>query len=217
MSNIAGKAYAMNLLTPITELAADFNKVVFLGLRIPFFKEQLNGLLTLSMIHYARWTIVRAREFPRLSDEQPKEELSYNYMFFFSNFNGSWAQYVDSFSAAIPEGLNSLWRDNVGWPKAVPQQPFHRYVNDNQLWTNHYYSAYPMAASNDIKAAQRVKNELRQLSAETRGDAPDAFSKKYQALLKRLQGDLGQMAETPIVSLAHQAVAEQCRLDEGLV
>ncbi len=31
MSNIAGKAYAMNLVTPLTELTADLNKVVFLG------------------------------------------------------------------------------------------------------------------------------------------------------------------------------------------
>lgn len=217
MSNIAGKAYAMNLVTPLTELTADFNKVVFFGLRIPLFKDKLRGLLTLSMIHYARWSIVRPSEFPRVSDAQPVEELSYNYMFFFSNFNGSWAQYVDSFSAAIPEGLDSLWHDNIGWPNAVPQQPFHRYVNDNQLWTNHYYSAYPMAASNDVKAAQNVKEELREFIEDTLQDGPEQFLGKYHALLKRLQDSLSCMAETPIVSLAHQAVVEQCRADEGIV
>ena len=219
MSNIAGKAYAMNLLTPLTEFTADFNKVVFLGLQIPipFVKGKLSGLVTLSMIHYARWTIVRPCEFPRLSDQQPEEDLNYNYMFFFSNFNGSWAQYVDSFSAAIPDGLNSLWHDNIGWPGAVPEQPFHRYVNENQLWTNHYYSAYPMAASNDVKASQRVRDELRQFVNDSRGDKPEQFAKKYHALLKRLQDSLSCMAETPIVSLAHQAVVEQCRADEGIV
>ncbi len=160
---------------------------------------------------------MRPSEFPRISDEQPAEELNYNYMFFFSNFNGSWAQYVDSFSAAIPDGLNSLWHGNIGWPQAVPQQPFHRYVNDNQLWTNHYYSAYPMAASNDVKAAQRVKDELRQFIDDTQADGPEHFLKKYQALLTSLQSCLSCMTETPIVSLAHQAVAEQCRADEGVV
>jgi len=217
MSNIAGKAYAMNLLTPLTELTADLNKVVFWGLELPLFDGELKGLVTLSMIHYARWSIVRPSEFPRVSDAQPVEELKYNYMFFFSNFNGSWAQYVDSFSAAIPDGLNSLWRNNIGWPKAAPQQPFHRYVNDNQLWTNHYYSAYPMAASNDVKAAQRVKDELRQLTVDTAQDDPAVFLQKYHALLKSLQGSLSCMEETPIVSLAHQAVSEQCRADQHLV
>jgi hypothetical protein len=217
MSNIAGKAYAMNLVTPLTELTADLNKVVFFGLKVPLFKEKLNGLLTLSMIHYARWSIVRPREFPRLSDEQPEEELAYNYMFFFSNFNGSWAQYVDSFSAAIPSGLDSLWHNNIGWPGAVPESPFHRYVNDNQLWTNHYYSAYPMAASNDVKAASRVKAALLEFIAETSGDSPEAFSNKYNLMLTQLQDCLSCMAETPIVSLAHQAVLEQCRADANLV
>jgi len=219
MSNIAGKAYAMNLVTPLTELTADFNKVVFLGLKIPipFVQNKLSGLITLSMIHYARWSIVRPSEFPRVSEEQPVEDLNYNYMFFFSNFNGSWAQYVDSFSAAIPDGLNSLWHDNVGWPKAVPEQPFHRYVNDNQLWTNHYYSAYPMASSNDVKAARRVQDALLKFVADIQGDGPDPFAHKYRALLLSLQDSLSCMAETPIVSLAHQAVVEQCRADAGVV
>ena len=214
MSNIAGKAYAMNLVTPLTEFTTDINKAVFLALETPFFEDRLKGLLTLSMIHYARWSIVRDSEFPRVTDDQPVEELNYNYMFFFSNFNGSWAQYVDSFSAAIPDGLNSLWHDNIGWPNAVPQQPFHRYVNDNQLWTNHYYSAYPMAASNDVKAARHVKDELRKFIDETSRDEPEQFSKKYNRLLKSLQDSLSCMAETPIVSLAHEAVVEQCRAEE---
>ena len=217
MSNIAGKAYAMNLVTPLTELTADLNKVVFFGLKIPLFKEKLNGLVTLSMIHYARWSIVRPSEFPHLGGAQPEEDLEYNYMFFFSNFNGSWAQYVDSFSAAIPEGLNSLWKDNIGWPFAVPQAPFHRYINDNQLFTNHYYSAYPMAASNDIKAASRVKAELLDLISDSERDSAETFQKKYDRMLIRLQDCLSCMAETPIVSLAHEAVLEQCRADENLV
>lgn len=210
MSNIAGKAYAMNLLTPLTWFWSAFNQFIFFVLRSGHF---LSGLLQLSMIHYARWVILNERDFPRLSHKQPRESLHYRYMFFFSNFNGSWAQYVDSFSAAIPSGLNSLWRRNIGWPKAAPQQPFHRYVNENQLWTNHYYSAYPMAASNDVKEAQKVKTELRDFVSRTQGSSPEAFAAQYAALLKRLQGSLSQMAETPIVSLAAQAVEERRRRD----
>jgi hypothetical protein len=211
MSNIAGKAYAMNLLTPLTWFWSAFNQFIFFALRVTGWF--VSGLVQLSMIHYARWVIVSPTEFPRLSHKQPREQLGYRYMFFFSNFNGSWTQYVDSFSVAIPSGLNSLWRRNIGWPKAAPQQPFHRYVNNNQLWTNHYYSAYPMAASNDVKAAKEVKTELRSFVERTARATPEQFSTEYVAMLKKLQGSLSQMAETPIVSLAAQAVEERRRRD----
>lgn len=214
MSNIAGKAYAMSLVTPIRGLLRWANQLIFWAVDQPAFKDKLSGLLTLSMIHYARWVILSPRDFPRLAADQPREQLSYSYMLFFSNFNGSWEQYVDSFSAAIPSGLDLLWWQNVGWPQAVPEQPFHRYVNHNQIWTNHYYSAYPMAASNDVKAAARVRTGLLKLVQDTEQASPEVFMAAYHQLLKGLQHDLAALAPTPIVSLANQAVIERCRQDE---
>src|SRR5580698_320012 len=166
MSNIAGKAYAMNLLTPIKGAMVPINKLIFWVLGKPLFSGSLRGLLTLSLIHYARWVILRAKDFPRLDPSQPKEDLRYGYQLFFSNFNGNWEQYVDSFAAAIPSGLDALWFKNVGWPTAVPEQPFHAYVSDNQVWTDYYYNAYPMASSNDVKAAKSVKAALCELVAK---------------------------------------------------
>lgn len=209
MSNIAGKAYAMNLVTPIKGPMVAINKLVFWALGTPLFSSHLNGLLTLSMIHYARWVILRAKDFPRLSRKQPKEELRYGYMMFFSNFNGSWEQYVDSFSAAIPSGLDLLWYRNVGWPKSVPEQPFHRYVGYNQIWTDYYYNAYPMAASNDVKSAQRVKDKLVAMADATADATADEFMVAYRELLTDLQQDLSQMDASPIVSLAAEEVARR--------
>ena len=99
MSNIAGKAYAMNVITPIRWYMIWLNRLVFIiAARIP---ATLKGLKTLSLIHYARWVIIPRHKFPRLDKCQPKEDLNYSYMLFFSNFNGSWDQYVDSFTFAI--------------------------------------------------------------------------------------------------------------------
>lgn len=80
MSNIAGKAYAMNVVTPIRKRLTWLNKIIFWVGGTKFFKSGRAGLQTLSLIHYARWTIVN--KFPRLSEEQPREDLNYNYMFF---------------------------------------------------------------------------------------------------------------------------------------
>jgi len=207
MSNIAGKAYAMNLITPIRGLLVPLNKAIFWAVGTPLLKLSLRGLQTLSMIHYARWVILREHDFPHLSPDQPREKLRYGYMMFFSNFNGSWEQYVDSFAAAIPSGLNLLWFWNVGWPTAVPETPFHRYVEFNQIWTDYYYSAYPMAASNDVKSAQHVKQSLCDFVERTADSAPEEFLRQYHGLLKELQADLGMLAATPIVSLAAEEVA----------
>jgi hypothetical protein len=205
MSNIAGKAYAMNLVTPIR--VPLINKLIFWAVGMPLFERSLRGLQTLSMIHYARWVILRDRDFPRLSPLQPRERLRYGYTMFLSNFNGSWEQYVDSFAAAIPSGLNLLWFKNVGWPTAIPEQPFHRYVEFNQIWTDYYYNSYPLAASNDIKSAKIVKDKLSAFVRSTEDAAPEEFLREYHLLLKDLQSDLSLLAATPIVSLAAADVA----------
>ncbi|HEX7480470.1 MAG TPA: hypothetical protein VF331_21905 [Polyangiales bacterium] len=209
MSNIAGKAYAMNLVTPLQRWQTPVNRAAFWAVGTPLLAFSLRGLLTLSMIHYARWVFLRARDFPRLSDQQPEESLHYDYMLFLSNFNGSWAQYVDSFSVAIPSGLNLLWFMNVGWPKSVPQTRFHEYVTHNQVWSNHYYSAYPLAASNDVKAGSKVRKRLVDFVRQMRRGSAEHFAQNYGRMLRDLQGELSMMDVTPAVSTAAQAIADR--------
>jgi hypothetical protein len=158
--------------------------------------------MTLSLIHYARWVIVRRNQFPHLDKSQPKEDLKYAYMLFFSNFNGSWDQYVDSFTFSIPQGLDTFWKWNIRYPKSVPLTPFHKYIQYNQLETQHYYNAYPLAASNDVKSAKSVKAALMAFDKDAATGTDDEFMKRYRALLRGLQHDLGDMRPTPIVSMA---------------
>lgn len=210
MSNIAGKAYAMTLMTPIKRYRVWINKFIFWLAGLEFFKKiSFGGLLTLSLIHYARWVIIKPKQFPHLSPKQPREKLKYAYMFFFSNFNGSWTQYVDSFSMAIPSGLDLLWRKNVGWPNSVPETPFNAYVIKNQIWNNHYYNAYPMSSSNDVKSAKKVKEELLKLKKGLEGITASDFKKNYDQVLLDLQDDISRMSPTPVVSLANEAIEKR--------
>ena len=135
-------------------------------------------------------------------------------MLFFSNFNGSWAQYVDSFHMAIPNGLDLAWYKNVKYPKSVPLQPFHRYITYNQIWTNHYYNAYPMASSNDIKGSQALKDALQEFIGASAGDDPEQFKQRFEDLLLEQQGNLGLMEATPIVSLSADAVLKREEWEE---
>ena len=215
MSNIAGKSYAMNVITPIRWYTAWVNKVIFwFALKFPVV---LKGLITLSLIHYARFVIIGRRQFPNLDPSQPKEDLKYSYMLFFSNFNGSWEQYVDSFTFAIPSGLNLFWKWHIRYPKSVALTPFHNYIQYNQIETIHYYNAYPLAASNDVKSAKVVKSALIHFQQHA-PDASDAeFMTRYNALLRGLQHTLGDMHPTPIVSMSAYQVEHRQRRHERML
>jgi hypothetical protein len=211
MSNIAGKAYAMNVITPIRWYMTWVNKLIFwIAQKLP---STLKGLVTLSLIHYARWVIIGRNQFPHVDPSQPKENLHYSYMLFFSNFNGSWDQYVDSFTFSIPSGLDLFWKWNIRYSHSVPLTSFHKYIQYNQLETSHYYNATPLAASNDVKSAKKLKAALIEFDLKSNSVEPSLFLTQYNALLRNLQGDLGEMRPTPIVSLATLA-ANNRRADE---
>ncbi len=191
------------------------NRFIFwlAGLRA-FQNRSFSGLNTLSLIHYARWVILRDFEFPRLSEDQPKEELKYGYMLFFSNFNGSWTQYVDSFSVAIAGGLNLLWNKNAGWKDANVETPFNAYVVSNQIDTEYYYNAYPLASSNDVKSAKKVLADVKGLADSLSTTAAEDFKAAFDKVLLDRQSDLSKMEPTPIVSLAHEAIEKRKSIEE---
>ena len=122
MSNINGKVYAMNAITPMKPWKTWILRGFF------FFwahvKPLQKDLIDLSFIEFARWVIVAAQQFPFLGNGQKQEELQYDYLLFFSNFNGTWNQYIDAFSAVLSKGLNLIWRWSEKFPGSVPVTPF---------------------------------------------------------------------------------------------
>lgn len=216
MSNVAGKAYGMNVITPLRWWTALWQKLAFwIALKDP---RKLKGLLTLSLIHYARWTIINRWSFPHLDKSQPKESLNYSYMLFESNFNGSWDQYIDSFSFAIPQGLNYFWAWNIKYPKSIPLHDFYHYIRFNQVESDHYYNAYPLASSNDVKSAKSLLNNLKDFARTTESLNDDEFAHAWKQLLRDNQHSLGAMGEGPAMStsrelvLSHREGSQQVRM-----
>jgi hypothetical protein len=213
MSNIAGKAYSMNVITPMKTCLARIKQGYLCLVHRGFFQCRVKGLATLSLIHYARWVMIHPKKWPHLSHAQPKEKLKYSYMFFLTNFNGSWAQYVDSFHMAIPDGLDRIWKWCISYPKSIPLKPFHRYILHNQIHTDHYYNAYPLASANDVCAAVNLQKRLTKFIRESKTLDDEAFQKAYYRFLFESQNDLGKMAPSPILSLADQSARERRRLN----
>ncbi len=196
MTNINGKAYAMNAITPMRPCKTRIVRAFFFILGL--IKPLQSALVNLSFIHFARWVIVPRRRFPRLSEQQPKEHLRYDYLLFFSNFNGTWNQYIDAFSDVLSAGLNAIWRWSEKFPGAVPVTAFKDYISRVQFQTDYYYDAYPRATTNDVKAAHRVQAAFDDLARRNLGMSTDDFAKAYLQFRVQVQRDLGETGEPPV-------------------
>ena len=198
MSNINGKVYAMNAITPMKPWKTWILRVLFFVLWNV--KPLQNDLINLSFIEFARWVILPRNRFPYLGNGQVKEDLKYNYLLFFSNFNGTWNQYIDAFSAVLSKGLNMIWRWSEKFPGSVPVTPFKAYIAQVQFDTDYYYTAYPYAAANDLKSAHIVQSALDNLNQRAQSCTPEQFADAYLNFVLQVQAHLGETGEAPVVS-----------------
>jgi hypothetical protein len=196
VTNINGKAYAMNAITPMKPWKTPLLKFIFflLGAIKPLQKDLKN----LSFIHFARWVVVGRHQFPHLSEKQPREELHYDYLLFFSNFNGTWNQYIDAFSAVLFQGLNLIWRWSEKYPGSRPVTDFKRYIALVQFDADYYYNVYPRASTNDVKAALRVQDALDQFSQTSQSLSPADFERAWLEFVVQVQSDLGSTGVAPV-------------------
>lgn len=193
MSNVAGKAYGMNVVTPMRPGKTWINRFLFMVSRsLP---STLSGLLGLSLIHFARWVMIRRDQWPQRG--QGPQELQNDYMLFCSNFNGTWDQYIDAFADGIPGGLDTFWYSSTKYPNSIPITPFKNYIRDNQIDTNYYYNATPGSAQRDIKLALKLAAALRKVDAK--GDDA-ALAAAFAAVLLEVQGGLGAPGYAPVAS-----------------
>ncbi len=198
MTNIAGKAYAMNVITPSNPRITWINRLLFMAARgMP---ERLLGLLGLSLIHFARWVIIKPGDWPDLG--QGKQSLKNDYTLFCSNFNGTWDQYIDAFSDGIPNGLNLFWFSATKYPLSIPITPFKTYITHNQISTDYYYNATPGAAQRDIKTSLRMYDALLRLKEAHRTQSPEEFAETYKATLGEVQLGFGDTGFGPVASLS---------------
>jgi hypothetical protein len=207
MSNTAGKAYAMNVLTPVPPAATWINRLIFMASRA--ISSSLSGLLGLSLIHFARWVIIKRDQWPQMG--QPPQALKNDYVLFCSNFNGTWDQYIDAFADGIPGGLDLLWYSSTKYPHSIPITPFKNYIRANQVDTNYYYNATPGSGQRDIKQALKLAAAIRALAANPPADDA-AFAAAYRALMRQVQGSMGAPGYAPVASLdTERADEHRCR------
>jgi hypothetical protein len=181
--NADGQAIAITVFSTIKLWGRAFLPVLFLVTRkVPKLTVTLRQL---SFIHFARWTIVS--KIPYNGPPQRKGRLRYPHMYFESNFNGGWEEYIDAFSHILARGMTAFWGSSYGFPKPLPTSPFKAYIQINETEADHYYSAYPDATSTMIQRALVLDEKLAKLKRDAARMEPEAFAAAYRRFLTDVQ------------------------------
>jgi hypothetical protein len=102
------------------------------------------GLNHIRAIHCARWVLLKSRSAGRGSLLRPRTRR----LLFFSNYDGSWESYIDSFvdDSEVREFLVRIWSGTQDFPqhggKRPFVEPFKAWIQQKQVPTRVWYSAH---------------------------------------------------------------------------
>lgn len=181
--NIEGQAIAITVLTTVKWWGRVWLPLLFLYART--FPKSRGTLARLSFIHFARWTLIT--KIPYNGPPQREERLNYSHLFFESNFNGGWEEYIDAFSHVLTSGMTSFWGSSYGFPKPLPTAPFKEYIKRNEIEASHFYSAYPESTTTMVKAALELDEKLNAFRRRSAHLGPDAFAAAWRDFLTDAQ------------------------------
>jgi hypothetical protein len=181
--NIDGQAMAITVFSTIKLSGRVVLPVLFLVTRrVPKLTATLRQL---SFIHFARWSVIG--RLPYNGPPQRKGRFRYPHMYFESNFNGGWEEYIDAFSHILTTGMTAFWGSSYGFPKPLPTAPFKAYIQVNETEAAHYYSAYPQATSTMIQRSLVLDEQLSRLARDAERMQPEAFAAAYRSFLTDVQ------------------------------
>ena len=175
--NVDGQAICITVFSTVKWWGRPWLALVFLYARLV---PSAHGKLSrLSFIHFARWSLVTGL---------PEQRLRHPQLFFESNFNGGWEEYIDAFSYILTDGMKKFWGSSYGFPGALPTGPFKKYIRRNEIPVSHFYSAYPQATTTMVLAALELDGKLAPLRQRAAGMDDDAFAAAWRAFLTDVQG-----------------------------
>jgi hypothetical protein len=181
--NAHGSRTGLTLFTPVRPQwlwLARFS--LWLGKWFPLVQ---NHILQFRFIHFVRWALVR--DMPYAGPPQERDRLNYAYLYFETNFDGPWRNYIDAFAYCIPRDIRYLWGRGFAFPGPPPAEPLKKWIAANSMGGGTYYVAYPDASVRMILSAVEVRDGLRKLQAETAGSTPEDFKAAYERFLSDVQ------------------------------
>jgi hypothetical protein len=183
--NIDGHAVALTVFSTVRWWGRITLPLFFLYIRVR--TSSLGTLRQLSFIHAARWSIVY--RLPYNGPPQPRRRLLFPHLYFESNFNGGWEEYIDAFSYVLA-GHALLGAARTASRGPCRPGPFKDYIKDNELVASHYYSAYPEATATMVLQALELAPRLAELREAAGSMTPEQFAAAWESFLTEMQSCL---------------------------
>jgi hypothetical protein len=183
--NVDGQAIALTVFSTTRWWGMLELPVLFLFIRLR--QNPLGPLKRLSFIHAARWSIVR--RLPANGDREAVR-LSSPRLYFESNFNGGWEEYIDAFSYTLTRGMWAFWGSSYGFPQALPPSPFKQYIRAHEYVAGHYYCAYPDSTATMVLSALELAPKVKALRQRAETMTDDQFVAAWHDLLTESQSCL---------------------------
>jgi hypothetical protein len=182
-ANVAGEAVALTVFSTVRRWGLLELPLFFFVLRKA--PKSLTTLKRLSFIQSARWSLLR--EIPYNGAPQPRVSLRHPHLYFESNFNGGWEEYIDAFSFLLTSGMFGFWGSSYGFPWALPTGPFKAYIRRNEYVASHYYSAYPEATATIVLQALELEPAIATLCERAADLLPDEFAAAWRRAVTEIQ------------------------------
>lgn len=136
--------------------------MLFARVLIPF-KFVTGKLMGIPTIHFARWV---------LFDDNKR-------VLFFSNFDGSWQQYLGDFIDQSGWGLTGIFSNTDKFPKtnflitggAYDEEHFLAWSRNSEVQTQVWYNAYPHLSIKNINNNSKIRSQLFMNSSEAEAAA----------------------------------------------
>ena len=156
--------------------------------RITFYRNaKARDLRRLSFVHFARWVLIT--DLPA-ADGTTRRRLRPIYMYFESNFNGGFEEYIDAFADILTPAMKVLFGAAYNFPGPQPAGPFKAFIRRHDYEAEHFYSAYEKTTATDVGRALKVAEEFERLRQDTAGCTPEAFARRWRGFLTDVEGCL---------------------------
>jgi hypothetical protein len=182
-ANVAGEAVALTVFSTVRRWGLLELPLFFFVLRKA--PKSLTTLKRLSFIQSARWSLLR--EIPYNGAPQPRVSLRHPHLYFESNFNGGWEEYIDAFSFLLTSGMFGFWGSSYGFPWALPTGPFKAYIRRNEYVASHYFSAYAEATATIVLQALELEPTITTLCERAADLSPAEFAAEWRRAVTEVQ------------------------------
>jgi hypothetical protein len=175
-SNTAGQMYALTVLTPIMA-----DRVATLQSVLEKLPKRPSPLARVTGTHFARFVVIA--DFISDPSQPAPEHLPSPYLLFSATLDGDRGPYLDELCDKLGDEAQQIWGCCVGAPDPARGAPLKAYLTHNQLDTGLFFSAYPQADVETVKAALALRRRTIDFAVRGQGMSPEdlqaAFLKEF--------------------------------------